>query len=230
MEGNHRETVEKWRKAVLMVTGVGGGLGGVIAGRLAGREEVIAGSRHPEEVPAGLPARRIDFDDPASLREGFAGVRTLLLISAGYGEDDTVIARHGAAVDAAERAGVRHIVYTSLTGAGDHLPYALPHRWTERRLREGRTGWTILRNGLYVELLAALAAPDGEGRITLPLGEGRLAAVSREELAEAAARVVVEVHEAVGAPAAPGTRSPHAGRVYELVGPEAIGGREVADL
>nr|WP_153426621.1 NAD(P)H-binding protein [Streptomyces alkaliphilus] len=218
-----------------MVTGVGGGLGGAIARRLAGREGVIAGSRRPEDAPAGLPARRIDFDDPASLREGFAGVGTLLLISAGYGEDDTVIARHGAAVDAAERAGVRHIVYTSLTGAGDHLPYALPHRWTERRLREGRAAWTILRNGLYAELLAVLASPDGEGRITLPMGEGRLAAVSREELAEVAARVAIEAHGAPGAPGVPvadgaraGARAPHAGRVYELVGPEAIGGREVA--
>ncbi|MCE7083034.1 NAD(P)H-binding protein [Streptomyces sp. ST2-7A] len=219
--------MEKRRNAVLMVTGAGGGLGGAIVERLTGRRDVIAGSRRPEGLPTTLPTRRIDFEDPASLRDGFTGVRTLLLVSAGYGEDDTVIARHGAAIDAAERAGVRRVVYTSLTGAGDHLPYALPHRWTERRLREGRAAWTILRNGLYAELLAALAAPDPEGRITAPLGEGRLAAVARRELAEAAARVAIE---AESASTDGGARSPHAGRVYELVGPEAIGGREVADL
>ena len=113
--------------------------------------------------PGGRP--RIEFDDPASL--DFSGVDVLLLISAGYGEDDEVTARHGAAIDAAERAGVGHIVYTSLSGAGDHLTFALAHRWTERRLRRGRARWTILRNGLYAELLGHITAPH-DAAITAP--------------------------------------------------------------
>ncbi|MEU8382638.1 NAD(P)H-binding protein [Streptosporangium sp. NPDC048865] len=196
------------------MTGATGALGRLVAARLAGRDDVVIGSRAPEALPAGTPARRIDFDDPASLEEGFAGVDTLLLISAGYGEDDVVIARHGAAIEAAEKAGVSHIVYTGLSAAGDHLAYALAHRWTERRLREGTARWTILNNGLYAELLATLA-PVVDGRITAPLGSGRLAAVAREDLADVAALVTA------GAAA-------HAGRTYELVGEEAIGGAELA--
>ncbi|MFD7167115.1 NAD(P)H-binding protein [Streptomyces violascens] len=195
---------------MLLITGVSGGLGGLIAERLAGRDDVLAGTR------AALPgARRTDFDDPASLPEAFAGVDTLLLVSAGYGEDDTVVARHEAAISAAEKAGVRHVVYTSLAAPGDHLPYALAHRWTERRLRASALSWTVLRNGLYAELLAHLAAPGADGRITAPLGDGRLAAVAREDLAEVAARVALD-------PAA------HAGRTYELVGEHALGGAELA--
>ncbi|MFI6506650.1 NAD(P)H-binding protein [Streptosporangium sp. NPDC050855] len=199
---------------MILVTGATGALGRLVTERLAGRPDVAIGTRSPEEIPAGSPARRIDFDDPGSLDKGFAGVDTLLLISAGYGEDDVVIARHGAAIDAAERAGVRHIVYTSLSAAGDHLAYALAHRWTERRLRAGTASWTILRNGLYAELLATLA-PVADGRITAPLGAGRLAAVARADLAEAAALVAAD------APA-------HAGRVYELVGEQAVGGADLA--
>ncbi|MEU4536365.1 NAD(P)H-binding protein [Streptosporangium sp. NPDC023825] len=199
---------------MILMTGATGALGRLVATRLAGRDDVVIGSRAPETVPTGKPARLIDFEDPASLEEGFAGVDTLLLISAGYGEDDVVIARHGAAIEAAEKAGVAHIVYTSLSAAGDHLAYALAHRWTERRLREGTASWTILRNGLYAELLATLA-PAVDGRITAPLGAGRLAAVAREDLADVAALV------ATGAPA-------HAGRTYELVGEAAIGGAELA--
>jgi NAD(P)H dehydrogenase (quinone) len=60
-----------------------------------------------------------------------------------------------------------------------------------------------------------LAAPDAEGRITAPLGDGRLAAVARGDLADIAARVVA------GA-------STHTGCVYELVGEEAIGGADLA--
>ncbi len=194
---------------MLLITGVSGGLGSLVARKLAARPDVRFGTR----VPTGPGQVRVDFDDPDAL--DFAGVDTLLLISAGYGEDDRVIARHGAAITAAERAGVRHVVYTSLTGAGDHLPYALPHRWTERRLRESSLAWTVLRNGLYAELLAALAAPGPDGVITAPLGAGRLAAVAREDLAEVAVRVAL----------APGE---HAGQVYELVGDRALGGAELA--
>ncbi|MDV9172480.1 NAD(P)H-binding protein [Streptomyces sp. W16] len=200
---------------MILVTGATGALGTLIAERLADRGDTVLGTRDPQRLKAPLPVRRIDFDEPGTLVGGFEGVEVLLLISAGYGEDDTVIARHGAAIAAAEKAGVSHVVYTSLTAAGDHLPYALPHRWTEHGLQDSTMNWTILRNGLYAELLGALAAPSGDGRITAPLGEGQLAAVARADLADAAARVTVEAHA-------------HAGRIYELVGEQAIGGADLA--
>src|SRR5687767_3716746 len=108
---------------MILVTGATGALGRLIAERLADRDDTVLGTRDPQRLTAALPVRRIDFDDPATLRTGFDGVDVLLLISAGYGEDDTVITRHGAAVDAAAKAGVGHVVYTSLTADGDHLPY-----------------------------------------------------------------------------------------------------------
>lgn len=200
---------------MILVTGASGALGTLIAIRLADRDDAVLGTRDPRRLQAALPVRRVDFDDPTTLSTGFEGVDVLLLISAGYGEDDTVITRHRAAIDAAEKAGVGHVVYTSLTTDGDHLPYALPHRWTERRLQASSMGWTILRNGLYAELLAGLAVPSAAGLITAPLGQGRLAAVARADLADATVRVTVD------APA-------HAGRIYELVGEQAIGGVDLA--
>ncbi|MGW0468827.1 NAD(P)H-binding protein [Streptomyces sp. NPDC003027] len=202
---------------MLLVAGVSGGLGRLVAERLAerlaGRDDVghvVFGSR------AGLPGTRlVDFDEPATLPDAFAGIGTLLLISAGYGEDDTVVARHEAAISAAERAGVGHIVYTSLSGDGDHLPYSLAHRWTERRLQRSTADWTVLRNGLYAELLVWLATPDAGNRITGPLGDGRLAAVAREDLAEIAATVATHP-------------SAHVNRVYELVGERPLAGADLA--
>lgn len=193
---------------MLMITGATGALGSLVTARLADRDDVVIGSRSP--APGG---RRVDFDDPASL--DFTGVDTLLVISAGAAEDDVVIARHDAVISAAEKAGVGHLVYTSLSGDGDHLTYALAHRWTERRLRGSSLNWTVLRNGLYAEFLAAVAAPGPDGTIAAPLGEGRLAAVAREDLAEAAVRVATD-------PAA------HVGRTYELVGEQALGGADLA--
>ncbi|MFI2607558.1 NAD(P)H-binding protein [Kitasatospora sp. NPDC018619] len=201
---------------MLLVTGVNGGLGTLVLERLAGRAGVVAGSRTPERVPAGVPARLVDFDRPRTLDAAFAGIRTVLLISAGAAEDDVVTARHGAAIEAAERAGVEHLVYTSLSGDGDHLPYALAHRWTERRLRASALRWTVLRNGVYAEFLGAIAAPGPDGVITAPLGDGGLAAVARADLAEVAAEVALAPEE-------------HAGRTYELVGERAVGGAELAE-
>ncbi|MFE9255514.1 NAD(P)H-binding protein [Streptomyces sp. NPDC006879] len=209
------ENLPAGRLPLILVTGAAGALGSLIAARLSERTDVVLGTRAPDRLHTALPVRAVDFDDPRTLDTGFADVRLLLLISAGHGEDDCVIARHQRAIEAAERSGVSHVVYTSLTAAGDHLPYALPHRWTERRLQQSAMDWTILRNGLYAELIAQITAPSPDGILTAPLADGQVAAVTREDLAEAAVRVVTEAPE-------------HAGRTYELVGEHAVGGQQLA--
>ena len=183
---------------MIMVTGVNGQLASLTLQELATRDvPAVGGSRTPAEGQ-----RRLDFDDPATL--DLHGVSTLVLISAGYAEDDQVIARHRAVLDAAGRDGVGHVVYTSLAGDGDHLGFALAHRATERMIKASGLGWTILRNGLYAELFGALLTwtPDG---LESAFGDGTLSAVARADLATAAAVVASD----------PGT---HTGKTYELVG------------
>ncbi|MFI6262892.1 NAD(P)H-binding protein [Micromonospora sp. NPDC051006] len=190
---------------MLLVTGASGHLGSLIHAGLVGRgRSPLAGTRDPARF--GATGRAMDFDDPAG--PDLSGVRVLVLVSAGYGEDDVVIARHDRVIAAAERYGVEHVVYTSLVGAGDHLAFALAHRWTERRLRGSALGWTILRNGLYAELFGQLAAPV-DGAVTAPFGTGGLAAVARQDLADAAVRVAEDPNA-------------HRNRVYELTGPVAL--------
>ena len=195
---------------MILVTGANGNLSSLTLAALRSRgTAAIGGSR----TPTGGD-RLLDFDDPATI--DLSGVSTLVLVSAGYAEDDVVIRRHTAAIDAAVRDGVRYVIYTSLTGAGDHLGFALAHRATERHLTASGLTWTILRNGLYAELFGALLSWDGGGTIEAPFGEGALAAVAREDLAEAAAVVAADPER-------------HAGRVYDLVGPP-ITVRQVAEL
>ncbi|MFJ4821920.1 NAD(P)H-binding protein [Streptomyces bacillaris] len=137
---------------MIMVTGAQGQLASRTLQELAARgTPALGGSRTPAAVQ-----RRLDFDDRASL--DLTGVSTLVLVSAGYAEDDRVLARHRAVLGAALRDGVGHVVYTSLTGAGDHLGFALAHRATERLVRDSGLTWTILRNGLYAE-----RSPRGSG-------------------------------------------------------------------
>jgi NAD(P)H dehydrogenase (quinone) len=214
---------------MILVTGISGGLGGLIFRGLSGEGgvDVVGGTRSGD----GVAARRIDFDEPSSLADGFRGVDVLVFVSAGYAEDDVVLARHGAVVDAAEAAGVRHVVYTSLAGSGDLMTLALPHRWTEARLAGASFDVTILRNGLYAEvpvgLAAASAASAAEtGVFAAAFGAGRVSVVAKEDLADVAVRVAAEIQRDLAA----GRRSRHAGEIYELEGVEAIGGQDIAEV
>ncbi|MEU6265127.1 NAD(P)H-binding protein [Saccharopolyspora shandongensis] len=193
---------------MILVTGANGNLGSATLAALRARgATATGGSRTP-----GDGMRRLDFDDPTGM--DLAGVSVLVLISAGYAEDDQVIGRHAAVLDAAVRDGVQHVIYTSLTGAGDHLGFALAHRATERLVRACGLPWTILRNGLYAELFGGLLMWVGDG-LESAFGDGAVAAVPRADLAEAAALIA----------AAP---AQHSGRTYDLVG-APITAAQVAD-
>lgn len=189
---------------MILLTGGSGQLSSLIAhaAEKAGLD-ILIGSRSAGEADA--KRRRIDFDDPETL--DLKGVDTLFLISAGYAEDDVVVRRHGAVIAAALRSQVQHVVYTSLSRASDHLAFALAHRWTETRLKESGLGWTILRNGLYAELIGALAAPV-DGVIRAPFGTAQLSPVAREDLADAAVTVLKDPRA-------------HQGMIHELSGVEA---------
>ena len=198
---------------MIMVTGASGRLSSAVLAELRARGiPAVGGSRTPS---AGQ--RHVDFSAPDSL--DFNGVDTLLLVSAGAQEDDRQIAFNRVAVEVAERDGVSHLVYTSLTGAGDHLSMALPHRVTERIIMASGMTWTILRNGVYAEILPAPLSWEKQGealRIVSPLGDGAVAAVARRDLARAAASVLRD----------PGG---HKGRVYELVGNRTVTVADIAD-
>ncbi|WP_214412812.1 NAD(P)H-binding protein [Sphaerisporangium fuscum] len=216
---------------MILVTGVSGALGGLVHSRLSADTtlEVVAGTRTPSRWAGTGPVRPVDFDEPGGLAAAFDGVDVLVLVSAGYAEDDVVLARHAAAIEAAEKAGVRHVVYTSLAGSGEHLTIALPHRWTEARLAAAPFATTILRNALYAEIpaglaLLAAASAASTGVFRAPFGQGTVPVVAREDLAEAAARVAAETQRALSA----GQDGPHAGRCYELEGTAPVGGADIA--
>ncbi|WP_052391078.1 NAD(P)H-binding protein [Streptomyces sp. NRRL B-24484] len=203
---------------MILVTGANGQLGSAILRALHGRgAAATGGSRTPAD---GM--RHLDFDVPGSL--DLREVSTLVLVSAGYAEDDRVVERHAAVLDAAVRDGVRHVVYTSLTTAGDHLAFALAHRASERLVQAGGLPWTILRNGLYAELFGALLTWTEDG-VESAFGDGALAAVARRDLADAAAAVAADparhrdrVHDLVGTPITAGQVAERLGVTHRTVG------------
>lgn len=208
----------------VVVTGASGQLGQFAAERLLerlGGPNVILASTRPGELERfarqGADVRYASFDEPESLPNALAGAERMLMIST------TAIGRrreqHGAAIAAARSAGVRQIVYTSATAPSPESPVApiREHAATEAMLRESGLAWTVLRNGLYAELLVLSGAPAVEsGRYVHNAGDGRTSYVSRADCAAAAAAVLAD--------------GGHENTVYDVTGPELHTQAEIAAL
>jgi NAD(P)H dehydrogenase (quinone) len=165
----------------------------------------------------GVEVRFGDFSAPASLARAFAGVDRMLLVSAVDLEHR--LEQHRAAIRAAVVAGVRHIVYTSGLAPEPPNPAAVApsHYATERALAESGIAWTVLRNSLYAEYQAAEAKDAIEtGRLAHNRGDGRVAYVSREDCARAAAAILL----AMG----------HDGSIYDITGSETYDASDLAAL
>ena len=184
----------------LLVTGAGGQLGQRVLHHLTTTlavpaERIAAATRKPETLAAwaerGVAVRRADFDDAASLSAAFAGIGRLLLIStSALDRPGHRLAQHRAAIAAAEAAGVRHVVYTSMPKPErSALLFAPDHAGTEAALAQSRLPeWTVLRNNWYFEnLFFGLPSALGSGSWYSAAGEGGIAHIARDDLARAAA-------------------------------------------
>ena len=141
-----------------LVTGATGKLGSKIVDVLlksVPASELAVSVRNPEKAEAlkakGVDVRHGDFDKPETLDEAFKGVERLLIISAD-GDNDTRIRQHANAVEAAERAGVSFIAYTSLADATESQNLmAPPHVETEGAIERTGIPHAFLRNNWYLE-------------------------------------------------------------------------------
>ncbi len=184
-------------KPTLLVTGASGQMGRRVVELLLAAQAgtIIAATRSPEKLAdfseQGVIVRHADFNEPDSLATAFAGVDRLLLISTdALGEPGLRLKQHSAAVKAAEAAGVSHVVYTSLINPGPEsaVLFAPDHYGTETALADSKLNWTILRNNLYADLLlGSLPQAIQMGQLFSATGDGKIAYVTREDCAQAAA-------------------------------------------
>jgi NAD(P)H dehydrogenase (quinone) len=203
--------------AGVVVTGVTGGLGGRVARRLAERgvgQRLVA--RDPGRAPelAGAEVAAGSYDDRDSLRRAFDGAGTLFMVSAS--EDPDRLRLHANVVGAATDAGVERIVYTSFFGAAADCSFTFgrDHWHTEELIKGSGLRFTMLRDNLYLDFLPLMVGADGV--IRGPAGDGRVAAVARDDIADVAAAVLLEGDDR------------HDGRSYDLTGPEALTMAEAA--
>lgn len=197
--------------SLIAVTGSTGALGGRVARRLAdaglAQRLVVRDVGRAPRLPGAEVAIAAGYHDHAGMVTALRGASTLFLVSGRESPDR--VAEHRSAIDAAAEAGVGHVVYTSFLGAAHDATFTLArhHAATEDHLRASGMAFTVLRNTMYLDFVPFFASTDGV--IAGPAGDGRVAYVAREDVADVAAAVLAD-------PAA------HAGEVLDVTGDERL--------
>ena len=206
---------------LITVTGATGSLGGRVA-RLVAAQAADHGAvvrlvvRDAARAPQ-LPGTEVvenpgGYTDEAGLTAALTGTHTLFLVSAAEAADRTE--QHLSAVRAAVAAGVEKIVYTSFLGSDEGATFTLTrtHAATEAALGDTGLRTTVLRNSMYADFVPFFATPtdDGGAVIAAPAGDGAVSFVSRDDIAEVAAAVLLRDHPSTD------------GRVLDVTGPEAL--------
>ena len=214
------------------VTGATGVLGRRVAEGLAARgleqRLVVRDATRAPRVPGAEVAQVASYADARAMGAALTGVETLFLVSAH--DSIGVIHRarmsgrpvpahdrvhdHIAAIAAAAAVGVERIVYLSFMNPEPDATFLLAreHFHTEEYIRSTGLGFTFMRPCLYVDKVAQHVARSDVIRV--PSGEGRVAWVTRDDVADAVVGVL--------------TGSGHDGAAYDITGPEALSMAETA--
>lgn len=153
---------------MILVVGSTGFLGSDIVRRLAASGKQVSALVRASSDPAkrallqasGATLVDGDLKDAASLRRACEGVDTVIstasaTLSRGGGDNIETVDRHGQTqlVEAAGAAGVRHLIYVSVSGNLDgESPLFNAKRGVETQLREGRLTYTIVRPSFFMEV------------------------------------------------------------------------------
>jgi NAD(P)H dehydrogenase (quinone) len=193
----------------IAVTGATGVLGRGVASRLAeAGVPMLLLARTPAKVP-DFPRSSVaafSYDDQAASTAALRGIHTVFMVSGA--ENERRLDQHRSFIDAAAAAGVQHIVYTSFLAAAPDATFTLArdHYFTEEHIKASGMSWTLLRDNLYIDFMEALVGDDGV--IRGPAGDGRVAMVTRADIADVAAIALRNPDE-------------HRNVTYNLTGPEA---------
>lgn len=198
----------------LAITGASGHIGGMVARHLSARGlPLILPLRNPAKAP-NLPAceaRSFAYGDFELARQALSGVDVLFMVSAA--ESPTREREHLTLVRAAAAVGVQHLVYLSFAGASASSTFTLArtHAATEAAIQQTAMRYTFLRDNFYSEMMATIANADGI--IAGPAGDGRVACVSQQDVAQAAANILAAIASG---------DDHHHNRSYTLTGSEAL--------
>lgn len=210
---------------MILVTGATGNLGQHVVKQLHQHlplNEFAVLARHHQKatqyLEQGIKVIYGDFDQPETLKEAFQNIDKLLLIST---MEQNRFEQHKNVIDAAKKAGVKHVFYTGLaiqnieTSAVRDL--MISHFQTETYLKNSGLSYTFLRNSMYAEAIPQIIGEQAVSNgFSLAGGTGKVPYATRAELGEATANALMQ--------------NGHENKTYLLVGSHAYSYQDIAEL
>jgi NAD(P)H dehydrogenase (quinone) len=210
----------------ILVTGATGNIGRLTLQHLLKRvpaSDLVGLARDPAKAAElsaeGIEIRTADYLDYAGLVRSFAGIEKIMLVSATAFSDRN--RAHENVINAAQEAGVRHIVYMPIirkVGSAFSLSNVTEEdRFVEEKLSSSGLAHTLVRHPPFIESIEFYIGSDAVDKgVRTPAGDGKAAFASREDLAEAHATVLSEAG--------------HEGKTYSLHGDPALSFEDIARL
>ncbi|TCZ75251.1 SDR family NAD(P)-dependent oxidoreductase [Paenibacillus albiflavus] len=196
----------------IVITGANGKLGRLIIEHLltiVPADQIFACVRHTQSCEywkkQGITVRLCDYDQPETLEQAFANASQLLLISSSHPDDTIRLRQHAHVIEAAKKAKVEHILYTSFAFCDKGtIPRTYLHLATEHAIRTTGIPYTFLRSGLYMDFIGMFGLNDAivKGELSVYPGDWQFNSITRLDLAFAIVAVLTE--------------SGHQNKIYEL--------------
>ncbi len=203
---------------MILITGASGNVGKTVL-----QEVAKSGAQHramyrsaaeAAKASAGTETVVADFAKPETLGAALKNVNSVYLVCSPIPE---LVQLESNMIDACVAAGVKHVVQNSALGAGDYdKSFPSWHRKVEEKLKGARLSWTILRPNSFHQNVVAFFAP------TI-----RTQAVFYNSMRDAK-NSFLDVRDVAAVAAKSLAGGEHAGKIYELNGPEAINYTELA--
>lgn len=189
--------VSSHKQPVVLVLGVTGQLGNLIAERLRKQKTISlrVSSRKKEQLSKLKDkygeAVYLDLDDPRTFAEALKGVDSLFLLT---GYTFAMVVQSKALVDAAKKAGVKHIVHLGVfTPEFDcYDPHFAWHQMIEAYIKVSGIPYTFLHPNCFLQNFTGFYAMCKNRTLTFYTNEKKVGWIALEDVAEASAKVLVE--------------------------------------
>jgi uncharacterized protein YbjT (DUF2867 family) len=203
---------------MILVTGASGNVGKEVLREVAKggfpHRAMYRSAQEAAKAPRGAQTVIADFAKKETLSAALEGVRSVYLVCSPIPD---LVQLEGNVIDACVATGVKHVVLNSALGAGSYnKSFPAWHRKVEDKLRGSKLSWTILRPNSFHQNTVMYYAPSirSQGAFYSSLGDSRMSYLDLRDVAAAAAATL--------------RGAEHAGKIYELNGPEALTSTEIA--
>jgi uncharacterized protein YbjT (DUF2867 family) len=203
---------------MILITGITGKIGTELLPLLANSgEKFRLLARDPAKVkaPGNAEVVKGDLSDAASVESAMKGATRVFLVLGSFPGSTKM---HNSAIDAAKKAGVKHLVRLSVNGADLKSPVTLArwHAESDAHLEKSGLPFTLLQPGSFMQnFLSSATSIRKEGAFYGAAGEGKVPFIDARDIASVALKVL--------------SSSTHEGKKYVLTGGEALSHAQVAD-